>query len=75
MGRLIGLRSINSRYAYVVSYLKDYLSMIDLVSARQIKLETEDGELNQVKYAQGKFFPYSKSRIVNYTPFFILVTL
>ena len=75
MGRLIGVRSINSRYAYVVSYINDYLSMIDSVSARKIKQETEGGELNQVKYAQGMFFPYSKFRIVNYTPFSISVTL
>ena len=48
--------------------------MIGSVSARQIKLETQGGELNQVKYAQGKFFPYSKFRIVNYNSFLISVT-
>jgi len=69
MGRLIRLRDINSRYTYIVSYLNDYLSMIGSVLARQSKLGSEDSELNQVKYAQGKFFPYSKFRIVIYISF------
>ena len=75
MGRLIRLRDINSRYTYIVSYLNNYLSMIGSVLARQSKLGTEDGELDQVKYARGKFFPYSKFRIVNYIPFYISITL
>jgi len=69
MGRLIRLRDINSRYTYVVNYLNTYLSMICSVLARQSKLGSEGSELNQVKYAQGKFFPYSKFRIVIYISF------
>ena len=69
MGRLIRLRVINSRYTYIVSYLNAYLSMICSVLARPSKLGSEGGELNQVKYAQGKFFPYSKFRIVIYISF------